>query len=97
MVKSVDIEKMLEHLKTFDVAKDLEKRSICPRCNKSKVWFDEYCQECELAVAAEAREKKHQDYLAKLSQNSLEIRLRHIESWIYKHAQNHPEKEWRMI
>lgn len=83
-------------LKEIDVAKYLEERSICPRCKKHKNWFENYCRDCEEAVVAEAREKKHQDYLDKLSQNSVEERLRHIESWIYKHEQNHPEKEWRM-
>lgn len=84
---------MMEEL---DIIKSIEERSICPRCSKSKVWFDEYCKDCTEIIEAEIREKKHQDYLDKLSQNSMEIRLRHIESWIYKHEQNHPEKEWRM-
>lgn len=84
---------MMEEL---DIAKSIKERSICPRCNKSKVWFDEYCRDCADIVAAELREKKHQEYLDKLSKNSAAIRLRHIEDWIYKHEQNHPSKEWRM-
>ena len=96
MVKSVGVGKPLEHLENFDVEKDLKERSVCPRCSKHKNWFENYCKDCEDIVAVEAREKKHREYLDKLSQNSLEIRIRHIESWIYKHELNHPQIERRM-
>lgn len=98
MVKATnkEINNLLEHLKTFDVEKDLKERSVCPRCSKHKNWFENYCRDCEEAVVAEARENKQRDYLEKVSQNSLEIRIRNIEEWVYKHEQNHPTKEWRM-
>lgn len=82
--------------KNIDALKSIDQRSTCPLCNKYKAWYEAQCKDCTEIIEAEIREKKHQEYLDKLSKNSVAIRLRHIEDWIYKHEQNHPSKEWRM-
>lgn len=80
-----------------ELAAYLAKPNVCPSCGGVEGSWATLCHTCETEKEREDKNKKLQDYLEKVSQNSLEIRMRNIEEWIYNHEQNHPMVETRMV